>query len=229
VTTVILKMQLAPDKKGVGKPIYALVTMLPLAWLLAVTGTASVQKVLHPKANIGFLAKAKVLTSEDLPKAEQALIAANETRDVGAIAGAEKKIKSIRSQIRNQYLNAGVTSAFLLMVILITLISVREWILLLARKKLAEIRETMPVWLPDYAIVESRPLHLLAWIGLAFALARELSGEAAMDRVQKASCECVAHEHGEAAADDKIALGETRKEIYIRTLDEKFKGVRRCC
>ena len=32
--------------------------------------------------------------------------------------------------------------------------SVREWILLLSRRKPAVLHETEPVWLPDYAVVE---------------------------------------------------------------------------
>src|SRR3954451_25011218 len=42
-TTIILKMQLGKASKA--RPTLALVTFIPLLWLLAVTGTASVQKI----------------------------------------------------------------------------------------------------------------------------------------------------------------------------------------
>src|SRR6185503_13524982 len=66
-TTVILKMQLAPANQSEGttppsrKPWFALVTLIPLVWLLAVTFTAGVQKIAHPDPRIGFLQQAQVL------------------------------------------------------------------------------------------------------------------------------------------------------------------------
>ena len=44
----------------------------------------------------------------------------------------------------------------LLLVVAIFFISVREWVLLLAQKKLATLRETPPTWLPDYALAEAK-------------------------------------------------------------------------
>jgi carbon starvation protein len=51
-TTIIIKM---------GKPRYAAVTLVPLAWLVAVTFTASWQKMFDPNPRIGFLAHARQL------------------------------------------------------------------------------------------------------------------------------------------------------------------------
>src|SRR4029078_2163815 len=64
-TTVILKMQLAPTTttdqakapRSAGRPIFALVTLIPLLWLLSVTMTAGVQKIFHPDPRIGFLSQ----------------------------------------------------------------------------------------------------------------------------------------------------------------------------
>jgi carbon starvation protein len=52
-TTIILKM---------GKKRYAVVTLAPLAWLVAVTFTAAFQKIFSANARIGFLAHARQLS-----------------------------------------------------------------------------------------------------------------------------------------------------------------------
>ena len=41
------------------------------------------------------------------------------------------------------------------MIILIVFLSAREWVLLLARRKLSRLSESAPVWLPAYALAES--------------------------------------------------------------------------
>jgi len=53
-----------------GRARYAWVTGLPLAWLLAVTMTAGVQKIAHPDPRIGFLAEAAARASGALPTRE---------------------------------------------------------------------------------------------------------------------------------------------------------------
>src|SRR5437764_11503379 len=53
-TTIIIKM---------GKVRYALVTLLPLGWLVSVTFTAAWQKIFDPSPRIGFLAHARNLAS----------------------------------------------------------------------------------------------------------------------------------------------------------------------
>src|SRR5439155_947862 len=51
-TTILIKM-------GHGR--WSWVTLAPMAWLVAVTMTASYQKIFHPDPRIGFLAQARAL------------------------------------------------------------------------------------------------------------------------------------------------------------------------
>ncbi len=176
-TTIILKMQLGRD--GVspspietpkseslgqrhavppqfGKPALALVTFLPLVWLVAVTFTAGVEKIWHPDPRIGFLAQAGVL-HEKLPALESAMSAAGSSGDTAAVATAEEALRSNHALEFNNRLDAIVAGTFLVLVTGIILLSVREWILLLSRRKPAVLHETEPVWLPDYALKETGP------------------------------------------------------------------------
>jgi len=225
-TTIILKMSLQPGART-GGPRLALITLVPLAWLLAVTTTAGVQKILHSDPRIGFLAQAGVL-SEQQPSLEQAVAAAGATADAKAIEAAEKALHTNRVLYFNNALDAAVAGAFLLLVASIVLLSVREWILLLARRKLAVLRESEPVWLPDYAVAEAKPLHLAGLIGLGFALAKELSGEAQLERAQQVArvCECGG---GKPASGEAREQREQRQRLYVEVTEHRFNGVRRCC
>jgi carbon starvation protein len=159
-TTVILKMQLrsggtqasqhgSPGLSVSRSPLVALVTLIPLLWLLAVTGTAAVQKVWHTDPKIGFLAGAQTLREK---VAEQTQRLGSGTADATAIL---KSVSAMKRQANNLVLDAVITAFFLALVVGIFLISLREWFLLVARKKLAELRESRPVWLPDYAVTEA--------------------------------------------------------------------------
>jgi carbon starvation protein len=197
-------MQLQPERKG--RPAIALITLIPLTWLLAVTLTAGAQKMFHPDPTIGFQAAARV-TDSKLPTLQEALDLAKKSADTKAIETATKALQENRSLHFNWILNEVVTAAFLIMVVLIALLSLREWILLLAKQKLAQLKESEPVWLPDYAIVEARPLHVLGMIALGFALLKELSGEAAVERAHK---QCPDH-------------------AYVHATEKRFDGINRCC
>jgi len=233
-TTVILKMQLAsagepkvqgPKSKVLGHPGLAFVTLVPLLWLLAVTGTAAVQKIWHSHPGIGFLAKAKQIERDLLPPAEATLKAAYAEAATEIVPSPQKKqaldkalkaTTSLRRQAFNNRLDAVITGFFLALVVGIFLISAREWILLAARRKLAVLRESEPTWLPDYAVAESKPLHAASIIALGLALLREISGEAKVDRIQQ-HCACTHESH------------VTRAEAYERAAEERFNGINRCC
>jgi carbon starvation protein len=249
-TTIILKMQLmecgvrcaecgivpnphsafrTPHSNG-GRPALALITLAPLAWLLAATLTAGVEKIWHPDARIGFLAQARVL-NEKWPSLEQAAAAARAGGDAAAIASAETAVHDNRVLRFNNLLDAVVAGVFLVLVSAIVLLSVREWLLLLGRRKEAALRESQPVWLPGYAVAEGRPARVLGLLALGVGLARELSGQAQIDRVQQAAAlgQCGHTDQGHTAAKDQILTRKTQERVYLEMTEQRFKGVRRCC
>jgi len=114
----------------------------------------------------------------------------------------------------------------------------REWILLIARKKLAALRESPPVWLPAYAIAEGKPLRVASVVALTLGLLRELSGEAHLERAKQLAinCECVNPTNGPKKAQVNLLAGgrvmkphHSEEEIYVAVTERRFKGVNRCC
>jgi carbon starvation protein len=252
-----VRMPLPPaDKMSAlrGRPVYALVTLLPLIWLLSVTMTAGVQKIFHADPRIGFLSQAKVL-NEKLPALEQALRAAEAGGTASAIAEARKAVATNRTLHFNNVLDAAVAGIFLALVVMIVVLSVREWLLLIARRRLAILREADPVWLPDYALAEGKPVRLFGLFALALALARELSGEAALDRAQHAAhaCDCSGSNPalepfgGQRPRMDvaRDAVGTSniehrtpnvepsgtldRGKLFAQCAARRFDGINRCC
>jgi carbon starvation protein len=109
-TTILIKM---------GKTRFAWVTVAPLAWLVAVTMTASYQKIWSPDPRLGFLAHAQQL-SEHLA--------------AGVIP--VHLIAETQRLIFNDRLDAAVTAVFALLVLVILFESGRNWLLYaLGRKK----------------------------------------------------------------------------------------------
>src|SRR5947209_5990606 len=102
-TTIIIKMHRAR---------YALVTLAPLAWLVAVTFTASWHKIFDPDPRIGFLAQARQLSA----------------------AGANSRL------VFNNRLDAVVTAMLIGMVAVLLIESVRHWISALSGHR--EMRST---------------------------------------------------------------------------------------
>jgi carbon starvation protein len=94
-----------------GRARYAWTTLLPLAWLLAVTMTAGYQKMFATDPAIGFLAQADHLAA--------ALVA-------GTVPAA--KVGAMRAQIFNLRLDACMTGLFMALVGLIVLEAGRAWL-----------------------------------------------------------------------------------------------------
>jgi carbon starvation protein len=107
-TTIIIKMHRAK---------YAAVTLIPLAWLVAVTFTASWHKILDVNPRIGFLAQARALASAPATAANSRLIF-------------------------NNQLDAAVTAGLVLMVALVLIESLRQWLEVLRGQREIVMRET---------------------------------------------------------------------------------------
>jgi carbon starvation protein len=220
-TTVILKMHPAAattdgaapvpgTKIQKARPALALVTLVPLLWLLAVTMTAGLEKIFHPDPNIGFLAAADKIAAK-MPGLRGTFEEAQKNGDAAALAQAGEAWRSARGNHFNLILDAVVAAVFLAMVVSIAALSAREWILLVARRKAARLRETPPVWLPDYALAETTPFRVFNLLALAVLLLKELSGEAAADRAAKSGQACRRH------------------EAHRQAEEKRFTGVNRCC
>ena len=106
-TTILIKM---------GKARYAWVTVLPLAFLSAVTLTAGWQKVFAADPRLGFLSAARALAGSAAPDAAR--------------------------RIFNNDLDAALTLFFMAVVVVVILASAREWWLVLSRRKAPRVSET---------------------------------------------------------------------------------------
>jgi carbon starvation protein len=114
-TTIILKM---------GERRWAWVTLVPMAWLVTVTMTASYQKVFHSNPRIGFLAQTRVLSAQ---------LAS------GAIP--PQGVALTHRMIFNNRLDAAVTLLLAGMVLVLVIEASAEWIAILRGSKVAELHE----------------------------------------------------------------------------------------
>jgi len=98
-----------------GRQRFAWVTLAPLAWLVIVTMTAGWQKVFSPDPRLGFLAHAASLAGSTDPHAGRLIF--------------------------NDRLNTFVALLFMVVVGVLIVTSVREWWLVLSRRKAAVVHE----------------------------------------------------------------------------------------
>ena len=106
-TTIIVKL---------GKLRYAAVTLLPLTWLVAVTFTASWQKIFSDNLRVGFLSHARQLASTGVGE-------------------------DLARRIFNDRLDAAVTAMLLALVAVILVESTMEWVRVLSGRKQAQVKE----------------------------------------------------------------------------------------
>jgi carbon starvation protein len=117
-TTVLIKMN---------KARFAWVMLAPLIWLIGVTMTAGWQKVFSPEVRLGFLAHASAIRT---------------ALDGGVLPKGVATIEMARRLIFNDYLDAVVALIFMGVTILVLATSIREWVLLLRKRKPAVLHES---------------------------------------------------------------------------------------
>jgi carbon starvation protein len=113
-TTVLIKM---------GRERYLWVSLVPLVWLLAVTMTAGWMKIFSADPRVGFLR------------------AATDLRAKIAAGGTSQQLAVWHQQVVNNTINAGVTGVFLILVLIVVVACVREWVLLLSRRRVPMLCE----------------------------------------------------------------------------------------
>jgi len=115
-TTILLKM---------GRLKWIWVTLLPMAWLVCITMTASYQKIFHANPRIGFLAQANALAAQ-MAK--------------GQIAAA--KIAETHRIIFNLRLDAAVTAILATMILVLLVEAAIQWHAILGRGREPVLHET---------------------------------------------------------------------------------------
>ena len=103
------------DSAAAGKARYAWATLTPLAWLITVTMTAGWQLVFSGNPTLGLLARATAVDRGD-PSAAQ--------------------------RIFNYRLDVFVALLFMTVVVMLLAVSIREWWLVLSKRKPAVVHET---------------------------------------------------------------------------------------
>jgi carbon starvation protein len=115
-TTILIKMN---------KTRFIWVTLVPMIWLVLVTQTAGYQKMFHSDPRIGFLAEAGRLSS---------------LLESGQVAAGQ--VAATQRLIFNNRLDAAVTALFAVLTLVIVVDSVREWVAILLRRKIAVLHES---------------------------------------------------------------------------------------
>ena len=115
-TTILLKM-------GRLKWIWA--TLVPMAWLVVITMTASYQKIFSPDPRLGFLSNANALAAQ-------------------LVAGKVPAAKIVETQrlIFNNRLDAAVTAVLAVMILVLVVEAVGQWYAILSRAKKPVLHET---------------------------------------------------------------------------------------
>jgi len=115
-TTILLKM---------GRARWIWITLVPMAWLVSVTMTASYQKIFSPSPALGFLAQASALMAQI---------------SAGAIPAA--RLADTHRLIFNARLDAAVTALLAAMVLVLLFEAIAEWIGVLRGTRAATLQES---------------------------------------------------------------------------------------
>ncbi|MFZ3217337.1 MAG: carbon starvation CstA family protein [Candidatus Acidiferrales bacterium] len=115
-TTILMKMR---------RLRWIWVTVVPMVWLVAVTFTASYQKIFDANPRIGFLAQANFLAAQ-----------------VASGAIAPERLAAVRRVIFNNRLDAGVTALLATMILVLIVEAIAQWIAILSGRKAAVLHES---------------------------------------------------------------------------------------
>jgi len=115
-TTILMKM---------GRLRWIWVTLLPMAWLVVITMTASYQKIFDSNPRIGFLAYANALAAQIT---------------AGKISA--EKIAETKRLIFNQRLDAAVTAVLASMILVLIVEALGQWYSILSRRKQSMLHES---------------------------------------------------------------------------------------
>jgi len=115
-TTILLKM---------GRLRWIWVTLVPMAWLVIITMTASWQKIFHPSPRIGFLSAANAMAAQ---------IAA------GKVPAA--RIAETQRLIFNQRLDAAVTAILAAMILVLLVEALIQWTAILSKRRQPVLHES---------------------------------------------------------------------------------------
>jgi carbon starvation protein len=127
-TTILMKM---------GRLRWIWVTLLPMAWLVIITMTASYQKIFDANPRIGFLAYARVLAAQ-----------------IGAGRIPAEKIAETQRLIFNQRLDAAVTGVLAAMILILIVEALVHWYSILSHRKESVLHESPYIatrWAADYS------------------------------------------------------------------------------
>lgn len=107
---------------------YVWVALVPLIWLSIVTMTAGWMKIFSPDPRLGFLS------------------AAADFKTKLTAGGTPEQLATWNHLLMNNYVNTGVTAAFLILVLLVVLSCARVWWQLLVQGKSIPLREEPPIF-----------------------------------------------------------------------------------
>jgi carbon starvation protein len=230
--TVLLKMSLQPSSASPparSRAIF-LVVLIPMAWLLSVTGTAGWQKIFDKSPRIGFLSAA-----DGLDEKRAGLAAAIDKAQTDAErALARKALATNRTLAFNNRLDAAVTGTFLTFVAAIVASGAWEWIQLARGVRKPDLNEEPAMWLPEERFGTAPKWGGAASLAaLALGLARNWSGQDAIDAragasSQLAGCGTLPRLLIDVPEVRNELERERRKEAYLQITRDRAASPR-CC
>lgn len=174
---------------------------------------------------MGFLAAVRDYDAK-LP----ALAAARDAASGPALEKAAKAVATNRALRFNNALDLAVTGTFLSLAAVLVVMGVAEWLRLLSGSRTPDLRESEPTWLPE-SIAGPRPgVAPAGAAAIALALARNWSGQDAVDRAAADPAVCAAQRVLVDVPEVRAEVEERRRaDAYVAEAERRFDGSPRCC